>query len=352
MMLHSTVKSPYNYEVSFLAVFECVISVSLFVVLGMMLHTYKFYYFALALAPFSILRTDIADNKAIAYAYTLRLMLTGRNSRPFRFFLFWFLLPPLIRIVTTIQGCIERPIETIRSMPQNWVRQALCTDLYYPPEVFPKANLHAAENPYSFRFPVYSEVLKAFYREIKRNRSIYSIAVYVAIIILFLIPYLPSIIYRVTFKATSIVYLPFFWISHISYDINEPWPYIPKRIVSGSYEKDMRTFSYSLIAPILYKLSLTLGIIASMPENYLKKLPYAIITFDKGWSWWQILVIVNILITIAVYYFADRAISLKVKLMSISDKLNLLFFTAIAMRDVISIVIVLGLVFYAARHLW
>src|SRR5260221_13437202 len=57
----------------------------------------------------------------------------------------------IIRVVATLLWAVRTPLKTLREMPKNWLRQAFCTDSYYPPEIVPGEEV-AGGNVISPRF--------------------------------------------------------------------------------------------------------------------------------------------------------------------------------------------------------
>jgi hypothetical protein len=247
MRLHSSPASAHDGEITLLAIGECIAAVCLYTAIGVYLQTFIFYYIAIALAPLSLLRTDRSSRSAMSGGYTIRLFLSGRKKIS-KTILIWLFGGPVLRVLTTIHGFLNQPIVAIRSMPDNWVRQALCTDLYHPPEIFPLENVWA--NQYTNRLPIFSEFVHNFRKvrqsAIENGRS----ALWPYALFLFMsLPYVPSFIYRISFKATAIVYLPLVWASHLTYRSANPWPHLAERIAKGEFEKDVRWVSLFVSSP-------------------------------------------------------------------------------------------------------
>jgi len=346
MRLHSTAESAYSGQITILAIMECIFSVFIYFAIGIYFHTYLFYYIAILLAPFSLLRTNRSSFHAWSGGYTIRLLLSGRRLL-FKFILLWSIGAPLLRILTLINDFIKHPVDAIKSMPENWLRQALCTDMYHPPEILPLENVYAKKYPFAKRLPTFPEVVRTFMENTpkQKNDKNFFIAHYVMFLFV-LIPYIPSIIYRITFKSTSIVYVPLVWTSYVIYGHKEPWPYIPKRIVDGKLEKHMRTISGLLVMLFLCKLGLVSSSSISniVPGELLHNIFTKNIIRNNTWRFLELVLGVNAALTFLIYFTADWVISLS---NTISDKtknmFNSIFSITVFIRWSISIIVILYL---------
>jgi len=310
MRLHSTPTSAHDGEITFLAIVECIAAAFLYTAIGVYLHTVLFYYIAIALAPLTLLRTEESSKFAMAGGYTIRLLLSGQKTLP-KIILIWLLGGPVLRVITTINGFLAQPIVAIRSMPGNWIRQALCTDIYHPPEIFESENIWA--DIYKNRLPTFPEFLgnarKAKLLATKHGRS--PIWHYFFVLLMFF-PYVPSIIYRISFKATSIVYMPLVWASHITLRKSNPWPFKAERIAKGSFEADVRKVSLIVLVCFVYKIGLNAGLITEKAaiDKYVSKDFVDSFLELRTWPWWEIALAANVILTYIIYYVADWAISM------------------------------------------
>ncbi|VDY04321.1 MULTISPECIES: hypothetical protein [unclassified Thiomonas] len=310
MRLHSTPTSAHDGEITFLAIGECIAAVCLYTAIGVYLHTVLFYCIAIVLAPLTLLRTELSSSFAMAGGYTIRLLLTGKKTLP-KIILIWLIGGPLLRVITTINGFFHQPIVAIRSMPGNWIRQALCTDIYHPPEIFQSENI-LADN-FRSRLPTFPEMLRNA-RKVKlivagHGRS--QIWYYFFLFFMFF-PYIPSIIYRISFKATSIVYMPLVWASQITLRNSNPWPYTAERISKGKFEADVRKVSLIVLVFFVYKIGLNAGLITEKAaiDKYVSKEFVDSFLELRNWPWWEFALAANVILTYIIYYVADWAISM------------------------------------------
>ena len=311
MRLHSNIESSEAGEVTILAILECIIAVFIYASIGIYFKTYAFYYVAIALAPLSLLRTDRSSFMAWSFGYTTRLFLTGRGII-WRFILLWVFVIPVIRFVTIMQDLSKHPIEVIKSMPSNWRRQALCTDIFFPPEMFPQENKYVNTNPFGMHLPTFNNLVKSFFKFTKGTPGSFSGRIISFLLFsIFLFPYLLSYIYRITFKSTSIVYLPFVWTASIKLNFTEEWPYPVKRILDSKFEETARSISKIVLISAILKFLTVLNVgPSSMLVNYFasSKVVNMYIMPDT-YPVWQILLVFNAALTWVVYYIADLLIA-------------------------------------------
>ncbi|MHB1880816.1 MAG: hypothetical protein ACYCPA_01180 [Acidithiobacillus sp.] len=254
---------------------------------------------------------------AWSFGYTTRLALSGGGLKILRFILFWFVLIPAIRLVTIFQDAFTHPIDVLKSMPDNWRRQSLCTDIFYPPEMFPLENKFVRQNPFGVHLPTFSAAVTAFRKFTAQNRgSVLGRMLSYLIFIVFLYPYLLSVIYRVTFKATSIVYLPFSWATSVRFFFAECWPFQAKRILEGKLEALRRKVSHFLALVFAFKFLLIYNLIS--PAVVISKIgseKFAkIFILNNFWPLWQDILLVNVVITYCLYWMADVAMAMEGKL--------------------------------------
>ena len=342
MRIRSTIESYISNEITALAIIECILSVLIYFFISVYFHTYEFYYLAILLAPLSMLRTRRSDFQLWGSGYTISLFLTGKRIL-FKFILLWIVLAPILRITKLIRDTTRHPIEAIKSMPENWLRQALYTDIYFPPEVLPNENKYAKQNPLARRMPTFSEVLRNFKNNRPDNKGIKYIAFHYAIILIFLLPYVPSVIYRITFKSTSIVYMPLVWTSYVIYGHKEQWPYIPKRIIESKLEKTVRRVSMLFFLALLCKMGLlSAGFFLNniyLEDNIILKE----VIMTRPWNFWDTAISINICITFVIFVFSDYAIHLK---KSLSENRKIIYNEMISIFLFFRWSIAIAIVFY------
>ena len=327
MRFHSTPQSVLNGEITKLAIIECVVAVALYVGIGVYFHTFRHLAVPVAVAPLMLFRTKASVRWGLdKYAHAVRVVklryhpyllavatLTRRSNHrkvitialiPGYVFIFGAVAVSgaVIRVAATMYWTLRKPLYTLGSMPQNWVRQGFCTDLFYPPEILPLeavyGNQYEAVETFATLFrekeinplsegelrrlkaaemnPELSlEELELFIQEQKlrllkaiddRTRSIEKHYHTVLLLLFTIFGYLPSIFYRISFKATSLIYSPFTWVAlvtlpsplSVKLGLNPP-EFVEvrlKRIKDGEMEKTGRALSLLLLGLLAAKLGL------------------------------------------------------------------------------------------------
>jgi hypothetical protein len=209
-----------------------------------------------------------------------------------------------VRVASTVYWTIRAPIQTLRETPQNWLRQSFCTDFAYPPEIVPQEAL--TDDPNLFKFTDLIQVL----REDEGPKIDFIFLVY-ALAPIIVIGWLPSLIYRVSFKATTLVYLPFIWVAHATLQERFSIKSRLERVTKGEIEKLRRAISWIILATLVAKLAFVLG---WMDKSYLvSKFPSQdfitdIVRLDSI-PWWQITLGFDACATFLLLFFADAALA-------------------------------------------
>lgn len=207
MRTYSTPQSAYDGEITKLAIIECIVSVAIYVSVGLYLGTFRYLALAVVFAPLMLFRTEVSADWGLSI-YSRWINFLRRLPEPWSTLALFTLIPltgGVIRIVATVYWAIRRPLQTLRDTPQNWLRQSLCTDLAHPPELVPLEVVKGNEN-----WPTFANFLDAF----RSVRGLSRVVFLFVISPLIILGWLPSVVYRVSFKATEIVYTPFIWVAH------------------------------------------------------------------------------------------------------------------------------------------
>jgi hypothetical protein len=303
---HSTPESALNGEITKLAIIETTLSVGLYVWAG--LHFGSFRYLALAMisAPLMLFRTRASAQwglKLYGKWINAEIQLAFRG-RPLG--IAGALLTPavgaLIRVLSTVYGFIRRPHQTLTEIPLNWVRQCLCTDSFYPPEITPLEAL--TEN--RIGVPSFPNFLWAVTHPRVPRAPIWLIAPPFIVL-----GWLPSLIYRVSFKATAIAYAPIIWLVHSTLQSPFSLKLRLERTTKGEIEKARRWLSGIIGTLLLAKFALIHGWIdrtrfeSYFPSTRLLETVLA----ASHWPWWQMTLGADALLTFLLLYFADAALA-------------------------------------------
>ena len=306
MRSHSTHESALNLEITKLAIAETGVSLALYVGVGLYLGTFQYLALAVLVAPIMLLRTEKSTDWGLrAYRELYEAM-----SRQ-RILLYWLLVPiglPIggicIRVVATVYSALQRPLWTLRTLPQNWLRQTLCTDFFHPPEIIPGEVSHNVISEKKVpEFPLFLDL----FRLEEGHPAL--LAILLSPLLMF--GFLPSLIYRITFKATSIVYLPLVFVARLTLQSTLPLKVRLARITKGELEKVRRGISWGIVTILAAKIGLELGwvnlgyVAAKFPSQQLLEA----LLVPKAWAWWQIAVAADALLTFFLLFFADAALA-------------------------------------------
>lgn len=311
MRFHSTPESALNGEITKLAIVECIASVAIYLAIGLYSGTFRYLALAVIMAPLMLFRTEASVDWGLrVYRRCLQaqLRLLKSRGRPLPLSLIMavsFAISAFgIRIIAPLYWVIRQPLRTIGEMPRNWVRQSLCTDFAYPPEMLP---LDAVKG-LRMGVPSFAHLLRGLLRQ---KGAVPKIGYLLALLPTILLGYLPSLVYRVSFKATSVAYLPFIWVAHAT--LRNPLPANTRleRITKGELEKVRRVLSWGIIATLAAKFGFVLGLVDwnRIEEKFpSKKLVQSFVVPD-GWPWWQITLGADALLTFFLLFFADAALA-------------------------------------------
>jgi len=314
MRLYSTPRSAVDGEVTKLAIVECVVSVALYVGVEIYLGTFKHLAIAVAAAPLMLLRTDESARWGlqlfVSYSHRLKGRLGVASVDEVARFVAIMITTPFvgtgIRVVTTVTWAVQHPLRAIGSVPQNWFRQSLCTDFMHPPEILPLETLYPAPG-----IPQFVGVQSAL-RDLPQEGGgllfkLFAVAVLAPLLVL---GYLPSALYRITFKATALAYAPFVWVAHSTFGNHLSAKDRLERITKGEFEKTRRWLASLVLGMFMAKLLFVYGwvdstyLLSQVPSERLVKQVLA----PSGWPWWQQILVVDALLTFFLLWFADAAL--------------------------------------------
>ena len=128
---------------------------------------------------------------------------------------------------------------------------------------------------------------------------------------LLVIGYLPSLIYRVTFKATALAYVPFIWAGHATLQNPLSLKIRLERITKGELEKVRRRLSWIIVTTWAAKIALIFGWInlSYIESKYASQKFVESLVVPDGWPWWQMTLGADALLTFFPLYFADAALA-------------------------------------------
>lgn len=354
MRLYSTRESAQAGELTWLAVAECILSAALYVAIAMYLHTLHYLALAIGLAPLALLRTEAAVSWALnKYAHHSalgqRLLLERAEYKkwgPIRLVPYMFLVYTLLivwgfiyRIVSVGYWAVREPLLAIRQMPSNWLRQALCVDLCTPPEIVPGEDTYRVEIevqhvsgsvrrvPLHSSMPTFRKVFLgakdpavAFMEKQMRIKPTEPTRDWRVVItrsafalLLFAPAFLVPMAYRISLKATCLVYAPFVWVAELTAGTGDPLKLRLERIVKGEFEKVRRGLAAIVLLTATVKVILDFGWIGVTEATHEVLFGSAKLVArflePKLWTWWEIVLICDALVTFGLFWSADAVLS-------------------------------------------
>jgi hypothetical protein len=312
MRTYSTPQSALNGEITKLAILECVASATLYIGAGVYLGTFKYLALAVVFAPLMLFRTDFSADWGLQIYSQLNAYILDRQAHripgPLRKFAGFFLVLILalggtvIRLVSTVYWACRRPLQTLRDAPRNWLRQCFCTDFVHPPEILPKEAIYNDDEIIKFMNLIDG---------IREEEGYDKILIMVVISPLLILGWIPSTLYRISFKATALAYTPFVWVAYAT--LRNPLPVKARleRITKGELEKVRRGLSWGILLTLAAKLAVMVSL---LDRTYIEsKFPSQKIVTDfvvlDGWPWWQITLGADALLTFILLFFADAALA-------------------------------------------
>jgi hypothetical protein len=205
----SDIHSADREEVSVLAIVETVAAVSLS--LAVYIHTGRVYHIAIAacLAPFLLLRTRRSIRRGLWLGSRFSHRIEMYASSIFGVVLLPFVFPIEILVIkfrATLRSLFCFPRETIRAIPGNWKKIALCTDFGAVPEILPGTET----------MPFKGEIVGKFggiFFDRKFWQEFLTTPLYLNIptIIVHLSALIISFSYRWSLKSTALIWSPLLW---------------------------------------------------------------------------------------------------------------------------------------------
>ena len=314
MRSYSTPQSALNGEITKLAIAECVAAVALYVGIGVYFGSFRYLALAVVFAPLMLFRTEFSAEWGLT-VYK-RFMNSLLDRLPGNWILIGTVLVPVggtaIRIVATLYCAIRRPLQTLKDVPKNWMRQSFCTDFVHPPEIVPLEILKSDDNDSITTFTGFVKILREWEEPGGLGWEIVAGLLWALILLPFvLVGWLPSLIYRVSFKATALVYTPFIWVAHAT--LRNPLSVKARleRITKGELEKVRRGLSWIILTTLVAKVALVFSWVdrAYIESKFPSQKFVASFVILDGWPWWQITLGADALLTFCLLFFADAALA-------------------------------------------
>jgi hypothetical protein len=234
MRLSSNKESVANGEVSVLAIVETLLAIALVFYLSAHFNTLRWLSVAMCVSPLLLLRTEESTRLGIELWHRACTAADPWFERKHQFetltrcsaeekrllMAFWYsllhwlstvvtvlifvLAPPLARIAATLSTFLRHPCAALQAVPKNWSRVTLATDSLFSPEPVPG-------DP-TMTLSYWTELTLDGKTRLARLKL-----AYLGVPILFVVLFLPALIYRWSLKATSIIYAPLVFIARSTF---------------------------------------------------------------------------------------------------------------------------------------
>lgn len=303
MRFHSTSESVARGEISALAILECLISITIYGAIGYYWNTMIHIAVAIACAPLLLLRTRYSYAVAFRWWENYFHWESKSGDIATAFYLFLFIVGIGIRTTATAVGVVRYPRQAITSIPRNWRRQTLCTDLFFVPEIVPGES--RSQVTISVR-----EVMEAIHWGWKNEpRFIGGAGLIFGAIMIGIVAYVPAILFRISFKATSAAYFPLIFVARSTLTSRNSVSWRLERITKGELEKARRRFAAFVLAAFAGKAALVGDVVE---RGYLEKIlgsPRLTALVADNISWWQVAIALDSIMTFAMFFYADWALA-------------------------------------------
>jgi hypothetical protein len=299
MRLISNEESVARGEVSILAIIETVLAIALVFYLSAHFNTLRWLAVAMCVSPLLLVRTQESTRLAVKWfdAWSLTMFALVRRSRVFGgplvilVFLACAAASALAaRVCATLVGAARSPIAAVSAVPRNWFRVSATMDFRVTPDFVP-------EHPHNAFSTVISELRTA--RSYERAWAFMALPFF-----------LPSILYRLALKATSIIYAPLVFVARSTFSEGADLRTKLELIKRGDLSRIRVLYGAIAIAAFVGKLVLMMNLPGF--ANWWSAHPIsqfaALYVAPSEIPMWQLAELVNSLLAIAAMLFARYAL--------------------------------------------
>jgi hypothetical protein len=115
------------------------------------------------------------------------------------------------RIIGSVGAAITHPIASVSAIPANWARVALSTDSFSPPEPLPQSETIGHPGAPALRIHMFAQFAAWRFSDISATERIVRVPLW---FIFAGVVFIPALAYRFSVKTSTIVYAPFLWVIH------------------------------------------------------------------------------------------------------------------------------------------
>jgi len=311
-----------------MAVVETVLAIAASIWIATLSNTLAYMAIAASLSPFLLLRSEESAQLGVRWFNLFAPSKVNKVdlSANAWVWLTLLVLSLLIRVIATL--C--HPFKGIQSIPKNWVRAVLCSDLATPVELVPgTGSVREVLQKYSYEdldvdavfmivmFAIFLSLGAAvkFFETLLPNSLLSAVSVFFAFVFFFgaslmalgLTCYIVAHMYRFSLKSTALIWLPLVYVVHVAYD--------KSLTLSGRLEEMQRSALWRLIRFISWvTLALLAAKIVFLPSviNWWNQQVWTrvinVYVMPNQIHGWHIAAGLNSVIAlVGYYYFIDRA---------------------------------------------
>jgi hypothetical protein len=142
--------------------------------------------------------------------------------------------------------------------------------------------------------------------------NVYGQLFHIGFLIISIVGWLPPLLYRISFKATCVVYFPFIWVAERTLQSAPSVRLRLKEVTEGQLEKTGRKVSGLLLLLLLAKIGLAFGwadvsdLIAQFPSS-LKKFVGSFVV-PNIWPWWLCILWAAAALSVGLFFYSDAAL--------------------------------------------
>ena len=303
MRLVSNPTSVDSREISVLAVCETILAVLASILIAVHLDTTIWIAVSASVAPFLLLRTKKSTELGLRL---FERFTAWSDKRPAGINL---VLPGIgavcIRVFATVRCAIWHPIETLRAIPENWARIALCVDTFHPPEIVPAYHLQGSDTELKVTgLPVDA------WQQVRSASFGLKPAVAILGALFCIILFGPPLLYRWSLKATSLVYSPLLWVLFVASRKIPDVQIALDRIRRSDLSRIITAYSVIILAALASKLAMMViwdGFADWWAQTPLGNI-LAIYVAPAEVPLWQVAAAINAIVAISLFVFAGAAL--------------------------------------------
>jgi hypothetical protein len=324
MRIWSTEQSVAKNEPTIMALAETLLAVAISVGIAIRYQTLTHVALGACIAPFLLMRSPESVALGVRWFNYVKPKQLSESANPF--FVGWAYLRILVSsVVVKIAATVRHPVKGVQSIPANWVRVVLCTDLRTPVELVPGvgpaqktlSEITTYRRGSSFSFLLLATIVTAGLvvatRYLSRSDSWFAswleglITPVATIFALGLACYVVAYLYRLSLKSTALVWLPLVYVVRATFDNTVKLSVQLDEIRRSALWKLIRILAWITLALLAWKILILPNAIELWNSQPWTRILNVYVMPDEIHPW-HLATGLNAAITLfGFYYFLDRA---------------------------------------------